>query len=139
MKAAEYEPISLSTIALRGIITIIVAGAVNATILTIALRIPAVAPFGALSYGPVLFLTVLGSVAATAVYGLITRIWPAPDDLFVKVAILALLASFLPTLGVLYADPEATASAVLVLLVFHVTTAIACIGLLTDHYSPIAT
>ena len=139
MAPTETEPIALSTIVIRGVTALLLGMGVNATIVWVALQLPPVEPFGPLSYGPVLFLTGLGTVAATAVYGLITRVWPTPDDLFVRIAILALLGSFLPTLGILYADPEATVSAVIVLLVMHVTTALICIGLLTDRYSPIGT
>lgn len=138
MSAEDDGPIALTSVAIRGVVAIILGVAVNAVIVTVALEVPAVEPFGALSHGPVSFLTGWGTLAATAVYGLTTRVWPRPDELFIKIAVLALLVSFLPTLGVLYADPEATASAVAVLLLLHVTTAAICVGMLTDRYSPLA-
>lgn len=137
MSSRNDDTIGFRALAIRGLGAIVLALAVNVSVVAVALQLPFIDPFGALSFGPVGFLTVLGSIAATAVYGLCTRIWPRPDELFIKVAILALLASFLPTLGVLYADPEATASAVVVLLLLHVTTAVLCVGMLTDRYSPI--
>lgn len=137
MQQLDQTTIPLRWLAMRGIAAILVAVAINTTILSFVERFALVPPFGALTYPPVTFLTILGTIAATSVYGAITRVWPYPDELFLKVAIIVLGASFLPTLGLLQADPEANVGAVLVLLVFHVTTAAVCIWMLTDRYSPL--
>lgn len=137
MDPPEDPPLPLRLLAIRGVATVLVAIAVNATIVSFATGTAVVEPFGALTYPPVTILTIIGTIAATTVYGAITRIWPRPDALFFKVAMIGLGISFVPTLGLLVLDPTATVSAVSVLLLLHVTTASVCLWLLTDQHSPI--
>lgn len=137
MDAPERPPIPLGLLARRGAVAIVLAVACNGLLLGAVTRFELVEPFGALTAPPVVFLTVLTTIAATAVYGAVTRLWPWPDRLFIRLAAVVLLASFLPDLGILRADPDATVGAVLVLMSMHVVVAVICIYLLTDRYSPI--
>ena len=130
------QAISLRIIALRGLFAIVSALIVNVALLVLVRDLSLVEPFGALTVPPVAFLSVLGATAATAVYGAITRISPHPDWVFIRVAAIALLISFVPDILVLQYDETATLGAVIVLMVMHVTAAIVCVILLTDRYGP---
>ena len=121
----------------RGLLAICLAVLVNGVIYLLVTRGALVEPFGALTPPPVIFLTIFGTIAATTVYGAITRISPYPDRVFVALAGVALLLSFIPNVIVLVADPEATPGAVLVLMSMHVTVAFLCVYSVTDSYSPL--
>lgn len=105
----------------------------NAVVLALA-RFAAVAPgFRALTWPPVLLLTTLGAVGAVAVYWLLARRTADPDRSFRRVALAVLLVSFLPDLGLLVGDPDATVPAVLVLMGMHVVVAAACLATLSGR------
>lgn len=123
--------IPLVTIAKRGGIAIVLSVVVNLAILALVRTFGLVEPFGAMSVPPITFLTVLGGIAATAVYGAITRISTRPDWVFVRVAAVALVVSFVPDVVILRFDPEATPGAVLVLMFMHVVVAVICVATLT--------
>lgn len=130
------QAIPLRTIAGRGILAVGLTLLVNVTILELVRASGIVEPFGALTVPPVAFLSVLGAIAATAVYGAVTRIYPRPDWIFLRVAAIALLISFIPDVLVLLYDETASLGAVLVLMVMHVTAAGICVIVLTDRYGP---
>jgi glucan phosphoethanolaminetransferase (alkaline phosphatase superfamily) len=76
-------------------------------------------------------LTTVGVVAATAVYGVIAWRSARPNWLFVRVAIVAFVLSFLPNIGLLL-DPNGPATdEVLVLMSMHVPPAVTCVASLT--------
>lgn len=133
----DTGPLPLRTLALRGLLAIVATAAANYLLLAAVLRAEVVEPFGALSTSPVVALSVLGALAATAVYGAITRAVTDPDWLFVRVALVVLVLSFLPDLAVLRWDPTATVGAVAVLMAMHVLGAVICVLVLTDWWSPI--
>lgn len=97
-----------------------------------------VSPYGPLTYPPVTGVTIMVTIAATAVYGALTRLWPAPDRVFIRVAGIVLVVSWLPDISMLRHDPEATVGAVLVLMLMNVIVAGICVAVLTDRYSPIS-
>ena len=130
-------PLALRLLAVRGLVTITVALAGNLGLLVAVQRAPFIDPFGPLSAGPVTLLTVLTATAATAIYGVLTRIWPDPDWLFFRVVVIVLAVSFLPDLAILQEDPDATAGAIAVMMGMNVVVAAASVVLLTDRYSPI--
>lgn len=134
MAESSTQPTSLLTIGKRGLVAVGASVIVNSLFLWAVRTSAIVEPFGALTFPPVIFLTILGATAATAVYGAMTRISPHPDWVYVRVAAVALLLSFLPDLGVLRFDPEATVGAVIVLMAMHVTVAVICVVVLTDEY-----
>lgn len=125
------EVIPLLTIAKRGGLAIVLSIFANLGIFALVRGFDLVEPFGALTVPPITFLTVLGGVAATAVYGAITRVSTRPDWVFVRVAAVALLLSFIPDIVILRFDPEATLGAVLVLMLMHIVVATICVATLT--------
>lgn len=126
---------ALRPIILRGGIATAIAVVANLSLLAVVLVTEAVTPFGALTVPPVAFLTLLAGIAATAVYGAITRLWPHPDRLFARLAAVVLVLSFVPDLIVLRYDETATAGAVLVLMMMHVVTALILLRGLTGDFS----
>lgn len=128
--------ISLKAITMRGVVALLLSILANVVLLAGVRWTGVVDAFGALTYPPVIFLTIVGVVAATAVYGAITRISLHPDWVFLRVAAVALLISFIPDLIVLQYDPEATLGAVTVLMTMHVVVAVICVLFLTDQYGP---
>lgn len=138
MTAPERPPLPIRLLLLRGLAAILLSLGANWLVLWSVWGFEIVEPFGPLTTPPVLGLTALGAIAATAVYGAVTRIWPWPDRLFIRLAGIVLLASFFPDLALLRFDPEATAGAVVVLMWMHVMVAASCVWMLTDRYSPIS-
>jgi hypothetical protein len=90
-----------------------------------------VAPeFRALTLPPVVFLSALGAVGATVVYGLLGRDVANRDRTFLRVAGAVLVLSFVPDVALLVVDPAATVLAVVVLVLMHVVVAVASVGAL---------
>ncbi|CQR50998.1 MULTISPECIES: DUF6069 family protein [Haloferax] len=116
----------------RGLATAAVAAVANALLLTLVLETGLVEPFAPLSYPPVVLFSAGGAVGATLVYGLFTGRVADADRTFVRVAGAVLVASFLPDIGLLYADPGATVPGVVVLMVMHVVVAAVCVASLTE-------
>lgn len=137
MEDGTPKPIGLIRLLVRGLAAVGVAVAFNTALLSLVVGNGLVEPFGALTYPPVTMATLLGVVAATALYGAFTRITRDHDAVFFKVAVVALVLSFAPTIAVGVADPTANWGAVAVLMIFHVSTAGICLWILTDWYSPI--
>lgn len=133
----DTGPLPLRTLAVRGAVAMVATATANYLLLLVVLQSGVVDPFGALRPPPVVALSVLGALAATTVYGAITRAVTDPDWLFARVAAVALLLSFLPDLAVLRWDPTATLGAVFVLMGMHVVAAVICVVFLTDWWSPI--
>lgn len=92
----------------------------------------AVAPeLNALQYGPVTFLTTVGVVGATLVYGLFVRISSNPERLFTIVAAVVLVASLIPDVVVIPNQPGSSLAAGGILGAMHVATAVVCVIVLT--------
>ena len=125
------EATPLLSIAKRGVLATGIAVISNLALLEVSQRLELVDPFGALAIPPITFLTILGAIAATVVYGAITRISPRPDYVFIRLAAVALLLSFIPNVVVLRFDAEATLGAVLLLMSMHVVVAVICVVTLT--------
>jgi cytochrome bd-type quinol oxidase subunit 2 len=125
------EPQSATALASRAAVATVLAGAVNAALVAGATAAGVGEGFRAVSYPPVLFLTVVGVVGATLVYALLLRRSRAPRRTFVRVAAAVLVLSFLPDLALLALDPAATVGGVVVLMLMHVVVAAASVGVLT--------
>lgn len=97
-----------------------------------------VEPFDALSFPPVTLLTAVGAVGATLVYGVLTRVVADPDWIFLLIAAVVLVLSFVPDVALLEVEPGATVPGVVVLMLMHVVVAVICVASLTDRYSPLA-
>lgn len=119
------------TLALRGGAGALVAVVVNAILVAAAQAIGIAPEFRALTYPPVVFLTVVGVAGATVVYWLLSRRRSDPDRTFVRVAVAVLVVSFVPDVGLLFADDAATVPGVVVLMVMHVVVAAASVRMLT--------
>ena len=114
----------------RGFLTALIGSLVVNLVLLFALRplvIDPAMPLNALSFGPVTFFTVAGVVAATIVYALLRRFTADPDRIFIWIAIVVLILSFIPdylvigqTTGMFAGGSVKTAS---LLALLHVTTA----------------
>lgn len=120
------------TIVRRGITAIVVAVVANVLVLTAVLQTGAVPRFQPLNYTAVVFLTTTGLLGATVVYWLLVQWKPAPDRLFVWIAGIILLVSFVPDLGLLTVDPQATIPGIAVLMAMHVIAAVVAVGVLTE-------
>lgn len=124
----EGESISIPR---RGAVAVLGSLVVNALFLAVVDAAGIAPDFMALTYPPVLFLTAVGAVGATAVYWLVRRYAGRPVRTFRVVAAVALVLSFVPDLALLAFDPMATVPGVVVLMAMHVTVAAVAVGVLT--------
>lgn len=118
------------TLVLRGLLAILVAAALNAGLVALARAVDLAPGFEPIAYPPVIFLTVFGLLAATAVFAATLRLSPRPADTFRLVALVALVVSLVPDLLLLRIDPAATVPGVLLLMGMHVVAAVTVVGLL---------
>jgi len=117
-------------IALRGLVAAVVAALLNAALVPVA-RMLAIAPgFEPIAYPPVVFLTVLGVLAGTAVFAAVTRLSTTPGAHFTQLAMVALALSVVPDVVLLFADENATVPGVLVLVLMHVVAAVVAVRVL---------
>jgi len=124
----------MKTIALRGIIAAGVSALVNAGVVAVAQGIDLAPGFQALTYPPVIFLSVTGALGAAVVYALLARRnGRGTDQTFARIAVAVLVLSFVPDVGLLVADEAATTSGVVVLMAMHVVVAAAAVSLLTGR------
>jgi len=132
---AFVSPIDVDELARRGTVALVLAAVVNVA-LVFGAEFAEIAPLlEPLAVGPVLVVTTLGVVGATAVYGLLSRSRENPDRAFTLVAAVALLLSFLPSAFHVPNLPDSTTLGVALLAAMHVTTAVACVAVLTDFVS----
>ena len=120
------------TVAIRGAQAIVIAAIANTFLLSAVLLAGVVEPFEPLEYTSVVVLTALGVLGATIVYWLLVQWKPNPDQYFVWIAVILLLVSFIPAIGLLLRDPAATIPGVAVLMAMHTIAAAVSIGLLTE-------
>jgi hypothetical protein len=125
------EPLTAGTLAARAAVATVLAAAANAALVAGGSAAGVAEGFRAVSYPPVLFLTVVGVVGATVLYALLLHRSDAPDRTFVRVAGAVLVLSFVPDLALLAFDPAATVAGVVVLMLMHVVVAAASVGALT--------
>ncbi len=120
------------TVALRGVGALVVAVLANGILLTVVLQTNAVQRFQPLNYTSVIVLTSVGLLGATVVYWLLVQWKRDPDRYFAWIAIIVLVVSFIPDVGLLYVDPQATIAGVVVLMAMHAIAAGVAIGVLTE-------
>ncbi len=125
---ADYR---ISSIGVRAVVAAVIAVVLNAALVAIA-RLLGIAPgFEPIAYPPVVFLTVLTTIAATAVFGLVVKLTAHPERTFWRLAVAVLVVSLVPDLLLLQADPAATIPGVLVLMLMHVVAAVTIVIVLT--------
>lgn len=115
----------------RGLLAVALSVVANAITLAGAQALRIAPEFRALSWSPIIFLTVLGAVGAVVAYWLLRRWTDDPDRTFTLVAGVVLVLSFVPDLLLLAFDEAATVLGVVVLMVLHVAVAAVCVAVLT--------
>lgn len=118
-------------IVLRGVVAAVVASALNAALVPVARSLDLAPGFEPISYTPVVFLTVLGATAATAVFAVVVRLSTDPARTFTRLATGVLVLSVLPDLLLLRVESAATVPGILVLVVMHVVATVVIVGTLT--------
>ncbi len=91
--------------------------------------------------GPTIFLTSVGALGAVGVFAALRRVSDRPEALFRRIALIVLLASFVPDLWLLSegasgAFPGATPAGVATLMLMHLLAAAAIVWSLTSDRSP---
>lgn len=119
------------TTAVRGLLAVVVATAVNATLVPVARALELAPEFGPLSYPPVVFLTAFTTLAATVVYAAVTRLSTAPARTFRRLAVAVLAVSLAPLALLVRVEPAATVPGVTVLFVMHLVVVFTAVGSLT--------
>lgn len=119
------------TLLVRGAVALVLSLGLNWLILGLVLELDLVTPFQALELAPVTVLTVAGVVGAVVVFALLDRWYRNPNPEFVRIALVVLVASWVPDIALLAFDENATLGAVFVLMILHVPPALVCIGSLT--------
>jgi hypothetical protein len=117
-------------LAVRGVVALVVAVAANVALVLLANAAGIDPEFRALTVPPVAFLTVVGVVGATLVYGLLARRVADPDRTFHRVAVAVLAVSLVPDLALPFVDPAASVAGAAVLILMHVVAAAVCVGVL---------
>ncbi|WP_237560452.1 DUF6069 family protein [Halolamina rubra] len=124
------EPSNRPSLLLRGGVAAAAAVLLNAAVV-VAVGAAGVAPgFQPLTIPPVAFLSAVGAAGATGVYWLLHGRVDDVDRTFTRVAAAVLVLSFLPDVGLLFADPAATVAGVVVLMLMHVVVAAVSLGAL---------
>ncbi len=115
------------SVLVRGSVAVVLSVLVNA-VLVVGLDTLDIAPgFDALTLPPVTFLSAVGAVGATVVYWALSRYVTDVDRVFVRVAGVVLVLSFIPDIALLELDPAATVPGVVALMVMHLTVAVASV------------
>jgi hypothetical protein len=128
--ALPLSPALQRSLPARGALAVGVAVLANVAVVVAADAVGLAPGFDPLSPPSVVFLSAVGAVGATVVYAGLRRYVDRPDRTFVRVAAVVLLASFLPDIGLLSADPAATVPGVVLLMFMHVVVAAVSVGLL---------
>jgi low temperature requirement protein LtrA len=122
------------TLAVRGTVAAAVGATVNAGLVALATTADIAPGFRALTYPPVVFLSVVGALGAAVAYFLVVRRASGdPDRLFTRIAAVVLVLSFVPDIGLLVSDDAATLVCVALLIVMHVVVAVATVAVLTGR------
>jgi hypothetical protein len=130
---AQEERVSLRRLLWVGPLTIVVATIANSLLRFLAVSLFDISPdFIQLQIGPPIIFSVVGVLGAVIVFALIARFSRRPIRLFRIVALIVLLISFLPDIGLLATGaPGATPLSVGVLMLMHVLAWAISVGMLT--------
>lgn len=128
----RQAPIGMNNLAKYGLFAILAASVTNALVGLIALGVSdSVTGFGGLGWAPIIGFSALSAVAATVVYGVLTRFSNRPNRTFTIIATVVLILSYVP----FNRPPEGLAGApqsvFLTLGVMHVTAAVVIVGILS--------
>ncbi|WP_048075786.1 DUF6069 family protein [Halorubrum sp. AJ67] len=124
MSIENYRPIDTQTLIARGVVALAIALIVNLVLGWVALTQNLVASTEFFQYPPIVVWTLLGMVGATVVYRVLTQRSTAPDRIFVRIAAIVLVLSFIPDLGLALFTDSVTLSEAIGLMSLHVPPAI---------------
>lgn len=134
-KSSIESTVSLTRIAVYGILAVVLTGLVNGLIRILALTVFDVPNVFALWWEPVLIASAVGAIGATIVYGVLTRISSRPNRAFMIIAVNVLVLSFAGPVNAYLSPPPELADAprtvFATLVVMHVAAAATIIGVLT--------
>lgn len=128
----SQSPPAVRTLAARGVATFAIAVAVNLVLGWAALTGGLVASSEFFRYPPIVVWTLLGTVGATAAYGVLTRRSATPNRTFARVAVASLVLSFVPDVGLLFAVEAVTASEAVGLIILHIPPAAVAVSALPE-------
>ncbi|SFK99104.1 hypothetical protein SAMN04487950_1790 [Halogranum rubrum] len=115
----------------RAAIGLVLALVLNALVRAITGALVDVSGVDPLGWGPILTVTIVAAVGATAVYVAVSRFSTRPDRHFTIVAAVVLVLSMGPVFTVAPTIPGVTATMLVALAVLHVTTAVGLVTGLT--------
>ncbi len=124
------DPFGVRALVIPGVVSAAFSVLVNVSIVLVIGSLNIAPGFRPLSVPPVVFLTVLGAGAAVMVYGLLGRIVVDVDRVFLRIAGVLLILSFVPDIALLVVDSSATVLGVVVLMIMHVVVAGMSVGFL---------
>jgi hypothetical protein len=128
----SYAP-SRARLVVLGAILVLAATAAEvilAMVLRRALGVPS--GFSPLSAPAVATMTIAGMIGATVLFGWLARVRPDPRAAFVRIALAALVLSWLPDLGIWFTGvfPHTTVAGIVSLMALHPVAAAFAIGIL---------
>lgn len=115
------------TLATHGAGALAIALVVNLTLGWIALSQNLVASTEFFHYPGIVVWTLLGMAGATVVYGVLRRRSATPDRTFVRIAIIVLVLSFVPNVGLAVFSNSVTTSEAIGLMALHVPPAVVAV------------
>jgi hypothetical protein len=118
------------SLAVRGGLAVLLAVGANALVVLGTDALGIAPAFRALTVPLVAFLSAAGAAGAGVVYALLVPRADRPNRTFRRVAGAVLVASFVPDLALLVADPSATVPGVVVLMGMHVVVAVVAVALI---------
>ncbi|QPV61244.1 hypothetical protein I7X12_10725 [Halosimplex litoreum] len=128
----DSRAVRTRSLPVRAGLTAVLAATANAGLVAAAQAVGIAPEFRALTYPPVVFLSVIGALGAAGVYALLRDRVAEPAATFRTVAVAVLVVSFVPDLALLFADPAATPAGVVVLMAMHVVVAAVAVELLVS-------
>jgi hypothetical protein len=132
--SAQEKRVSLRRLLWVGPLTIVAAVVANVIIRLLALALLPISPaFPPLQPAQPIFFTVIGVLGAAIVFAIVGRFARRPIRLFRIIALIALLISFLPDIGLLASNmmPGTSALSVGVLMLMHIVAFAISVGMLT--------
>jgi hypothetical protein len=127
MSTSRQRPVDTRTLATRGAGALAIALVVNFALGWIALSQNLLESTEFFKYPGIAVWTFLGIGGATIVYGLLTRRFIHSDRIFVRVAVLVLVLSFAPNIGLVLGTDSVTTSEGIGLMALHVPPAIVAV------------
>jgi len=123
-EAGHREPTASDRpLLVRGALAVVVSALANAILLAAVLGTDAVPQTVHLTYPRVIVFTAVGAAAGVIVFAALRSRVADPASTFRKVAVVALVLSLVPDVGLISADPTVTPAVAVVLMAMHVVAA----------------